>query len=159
MSSQTIRITQASTSGTLVVVTAVGCGALVAVSPLAAAGALAIGAVGALVWARPHVAAYLIIGITPLVAGIDRGTLLPLLRPNEALATFLAVVLISRGLLRPRVSGSPRISIHPVEQAIVALAVASSIIPVVWLVARGRELTGDDLSYSLVLWKYLGLYA
>jgi hypothetical protein len=159
MSSQAIRITQASAGGALTTIAAVGCGALVAVRPMAAAGALIIGTVGALVWARPHVAAYLLVGITPLVVGIDRGTLFPLLRPNEALAVFLAVVLISRGLFRWPASQSLRISLHPVEQALVAMAVASSVIPVVWLLARGRELTGDDVSYALVLWKYLGVYA
>jgi hypothetical protein len=159
MTSQTIRVTQVSAGGALAMVAAVGAGALVAVLPMAAAGALILGAVGALVWARPYVAAYLIIGITPLVAGIDRGAVFPLLRPNEVLAVFLAAVLTSRGLIRWPASRAFRISLHPVEKAFVALAITSSIVPVVWLLARGRDLTGDDVSYALVLWKFLGVYA
>ena len=159
MSSQAIRLTQVSAGGALAVVAAVGAGALVAVLPLAAAGALIVAALGALVWARPHVAAYLIIGITPLVAGIDRGEVFPLLRPNEVLALFLAGVLVSRALLRWPASRTFRITLHPVEKAFVAMAVTSSIIPVVWLLARGKHLTGDDVSYALVLWKFLGVYA
>jgi hypothetical protein len=159
MTTLAVRITEASAGSSVAMAAAVGAGAFVAVHPAAAAGALVLGAVGALVWARPHVAAYLVIGITPLVAGIDRGTLFPLLRPNEALAVFLAAVLISRGLLRMPASKRFRISLHPVEQAFVAMAVASSVIPVVWMLARGRELTGDDVTYALVLWKFLGVYA
>ncbi|MGH3482835.1 MAG: hypothetical protein ACRDPQ_06325 [Nocardioidaceae bacterium] len=162
MTSQAMRITQVSAGGALAVVTAataVGAGALVALVPMAAAGALILGAVGALVWSRPHVGAYLIIGITPLVAGIDRGTLFPLLRPNEVLAVFLAAVLTSRALLQWPASRAFRITLHPAEKAFVALAVASSIIPVAWLLVRGRDLTGDDISYALVLWKFLAVYA
>jgi hypothetical protein len=159
MTSKAIRVTQVSAGSALVMVAAVGAGAVVALVPIAAAGALVLGGIGALVWARPHMAAYLIIGITPLVAGIDRGTVFPLVRPNEALAVFLAVVLISRGLLRWPANRAFRISLHPVEKALLALAVTSSVVPVVWLLARGRELTGDDASYALVLWKFLGVYA
>jgi hypothetical protein len=159
MTTQALRITQVSAGGALAMSAAVGAGGLVAVLPMAAAGALALGAVGALVWARPHVAAYLVIGITPLVAGIDRGTLFPLLRPNEALAVFLAALLVWRGLVRMPAGRPLRISLHPVEQAFIAMAIASSVIPVVWLLARGRDLTGDDVSYALVLWKFLGVYA
>jgi hypothetical protein len=159
MSSQAIRVTQVSAGSALAMVAAVGAGALVAVAPVAAAGALILGSVGALVWARPHVAAYLIIGITPLVGGIDRGALLPVFRPNEALAIFLGAVLISRGLLRMPASQAFRISLQPVERAFVIMAVASSIIPIIWLLARGHQLTGDDISYALVLWKFLGVYA
>jgi hypothetical protein len=159
MTSQAIRTTRVSVGGAVAVTAALGTGALVAVLPIAAVGALVLGTVGALVWARPHLAAYFIIGITPLVGGIDRGTLLPLLRPHEALAIFLAAVLTSRALLRFPASHSLRISLHPVEKGFVALAITSSIVPVVWLLARGRELTGDDVSYALVLWKFLGVYA
>jgi hypothetical protein len=159
MTSESLRVTHVSVGGAVAVTAAVGTGALVAVLPIAAVGALVLGTVGALVWARPHLAAYLIIGITPLVGGIDRGTLLPLLRPHEALALFLAAVLTSRALLQFPASQTLRISLHPVEKGIVALAITSSIIPVAWLLARGRELTGDDVSYALVLWKFLGVYA
>ncbi len=159
MTSETLRATQVSVGGAVAVTTAVGTGALVAVLPIAAAGALVLGTVGVLVWARPERAAYLIIGITPLVGGIDRGTLIPLLRPHEALAVFLAAVLTTRALLRFPASQALRISLHPVEKGFVALAITSSIIPVVWLLARGRDLTGDDVSYALVLWKFLAVYA
>src|SRR5262245_45991642 len=159
MSSQAIRITQVSAGSAAAAVAALGAGALVAIAPIAALGALVLGSVGAWVWARPHTAAYLIIGITPLVAGIDRGTLFPLLRPNEVLAVFLAGVLVSRGLLRWPASKEFRISLHPVEKAFVALAVTSSIIPVAWLLVRGHDPTGDDISYALVLWKFLAVYA
>jgi len=60
MSSQAIRITQVSAGSAAAGVAALGAGALVAVAPIAAPGALILGSVGAWVWARPHVAAYLI---------------------------------------------------------------------------------------------------
>ena len=159
MSSQAIRITQVSAGSAAAGVAALGAGALVAVAPIAALGALILGSVGAWVWARPHVAAYLIIGITPLVGGIDRGTLFPLLRPNEALAVFLAGVLTTRALIYWPSGKKFRISLHPLEKAFVGLAVTSSIVPVIWALARGNTLNGDDISYAMVLWKFLGVYA
>jgi hypothetical protein len=133
-------------------------GALVATAPYIAAGCAGLALLVALVWARPQVAGYLIIGVTPLVAGIDRGTLLPVLRPNEALALLLAATLTTRGLVLMRVGVRPRLRLHPLEVSLILLAVTSSILPAALVLARGRHLEGDDITYALVLWKYLAVY-
>jgi hypothetical protein len=137
---------------------AVVAGGLVAWAPLMVAGGAAVACVVALVWSRPQFAAYLIIGVTPLVAGIDRGTLLPVLRPNEALALLLAATLSARGLVRMRVDERPQLRLHPLEVSLLLLAVTSSILPAALVLARGRQLEADDISYALVLWKYLAVY-
>jgi hypothetical protein len=137
---------------------AVGTGGLVAAAPFIAVGCAVVAFLVALVWARPQVAGYLIIGVTPLVAGIDRGTLFPVLRPNEALAMLLAGTLTARGLVRMRVGARPRLRLHPVEVSLLLLAVTSSVIPAALVLARGRHLEGDDITYALVLWKYLAVY-
>lgn len=138
---------------------ALATGLLVATHPIIAVGLTVMVVLGWVVWTRPHVAAYLVIGVTPLVVGIDRGTLIPVLRPNEALSFFLIGVLLVRGVLALKAGQPlPRLRLHPVERGIVLLAITSSIVPVVFLVLRGQSLIGDDVAYALVLWKYLGIY-
>ncbi|MGY1661071.1 hypothetical protein ACI78Q_07605 [Geodermatophilus sp. SYSU D00705] len=126
--------------------------------PLLVVGACAVALLVALVWVRPPTAAYLIIGTTPLVAGIDRGVLIPLFRPNEALLLLLGATLSARWLFGLR-SGAVRFG-RPdaVEIGILLFAVTNSLVPLVTMTVRGQEITLDDLLYSLVLWKLLGLY-
>ena len=47
---------------------------------------------------RPPVAAYLLIFVTPLVVGISGGSVVPLIRPNEALMVLLGVAIGLRWL-------------------------------------------------------------
>ena len=76
--------------------------AAVAVAPLAARSpTLAVVGVGSLALAvavvlHPPFAAFVLIGATPLIVGIDRGSVIPILRPNEALALVLATGLSAR---------------------------------------------------------------
>jgi hypothetical protein len=112
----------------------------------------------AIVIAKPAVAAYLLIGMTPLVAGIDRGTVIPVLRPNEALlglvggALCFRAVLLSRGgsleWRRPDVTG----------RSILFLAVCASVLPIAWMMLRNVPVEQDDILYALLPWKYYAMY-
>src|SRR5919204_5414234 len=86
---------------------------------------------------RPATAAYVLIGVTPLVAGIDRGLLIPLLRPNEALLALVAAGLLVRGLVRAASGSLPRLEVDATDVSILLLAFASSLLPVAWMLARG----------------------
>jgi hypothetical protein len=134
-------------------------GAAVAFAPALTVGLLAVTAVGVVVWRHPVVAAYLTVGITPLVAGIDRGRLVPVLRPNEALVAALAGLLIMRAVTTAPPGHRLRIRLNRIEVVLLAMAVANSVLPLLVMVVRGQQVEADDISYALVLWKYLGVYA
>ncbi len=138
---------------------AVAVGAASTLGPLEALGAIAAVFLGMAVWRWPALAAYLVIGLTPLTAGINRGSALPLVRPNEAIALFVGAVLATRGIVGLRTGRLPRLRISSVEVSIVALAVCASVVPLLWMLVRQEPVSRDDLLYALVLWKYLGLYA
>jgi putative peptidoglycan lipid II flippase len=111
------------------------------------------------VWARPAVAAYLIIFLDPLTAGINRGSAVPILRPNEAIALLMGLALTARGLVRLRTGGLPKLRLDRLEWALVLMAVLSSFVPLLWMAIRRQPISKDDVEYALVLWKFLGLYA
>lgn len=116
-------------------------------------------AIGGAVAVHPPLAAYLLVGVTPLVAGIDRGRLLPVLRPAEALELLVGGALIARALVLARDGGGIRSRRGPMDAPILALAVTSSVMPLVWMLARGITPAQDDVLYTLMIWKYYGLFA
>jgi len=134
-------------------------GAASTLAPLYALLAVLLMGLIACVWKWPALGAFLIIGLTPLTAGINRGSAFPLLRPNEAIVLIAGVVLVARGVVRLRSGQLPRLRVGVVEVSIVLLAVCSSFLPLLWMAVRQEQITTDDLLYSLVLWKFLGLYA
>lgn len=115
-------------------------------------------AVIACVCARPALGGYLVIGLTPLTAGIDRGHAVPVLRPSEAIAMAVGVALAARALVRWRTGAAPRMRFSRVELAIVLIALSNSIVPMLWMTARQQPVTQDDLLYALVMWKLAGIY-
>ncbi len=141
------------------VVAAAGVGAASALAPprllalLAAAVVLPVA-----VWRRPALAAVAVIALTPILAGIDRGRLVPALRPNESLVLALGSILVLRAVVRLPTGWRPRIRVSRLETVLVLLAVCSSALPLLLMAVRGRAVEADDISYALVLWKYLMVY-
>jgi hypothetical protein len=123
--------------------------------------ALAGAAAGALVLVatlHPPAAAYILLGITPLVAGIDRDALIPLLRPNEALILLMAVPVVVRGAVHMTSGRASRLRVTGLDVTLVVLAVTSSVLPLCWMAARHHDITQDDVLYALTVWKYFLLY-
>ena len=137
----------------------VAAGVGTAASPLIALLVTGVLALGIAIAVHPPLAAYLLVGLTPLIVGIDRGRVVPLLRPNEVLLVLCAGALVARAAwdLRAGVRFRPRLGL--VAASLVAMAVANSVIPLLWMALRHQPITADDLSYAAVLWKFIGLYA
>jgi len=110
-----------------------------------------------LVMARPPIAAYLLIFLTPLVVGINRGVV-PALRQNEALMVVCGVAIGLRWLAGVRTGEIRWPRIDRVDVSLIALGVTSSIMPVAMMVARQRAISSDDLLYCIVMWKLLAEY-
>ena len=137
---------------------AAGAGALTALGPRKALAALLVVTVMACVWRRPVLAAYLAIGLTPLTVNLNLGHALSLIRPNEAIDLLMGATLAARGLVMARSGQLPRIRLDRVELAMVLMAVSNSVVPLLWMTVRQEAISQDDLLYSLVMWKLLGIY-
>jgi hypothetical protein len=56
--------------------------------------------------------------------------------------------------------GAPlRLRLNSVDRAVAALVVAGSVLPLLWMVARGRQITTDDVLFAWLLPKYGTIYA
>ena len=112
----------------------------------------------AMVVIRPQLGAYVFLVANPLIVGIARGDAIPFLRPNEILLLFIVAALSTRSafLVLARRPFAPAIS--RIDLALVALASASSVVPLLVRFARDLPVSTDDLLYSFVLWKYYLLY-
>src|SRR5262249_57049580 len=115
---------------------AVALGVLCAFRPLLAAVLGVLFVLAAAVWARPALAAYLLIPVTPLAAGIDRGSALPVLRPQEALAVVVGGTLAVRGVVRLRTGQLPKIRLGPGEWALGLIAGGGCPVPLRRLAVR-----------------------
>lgn len=141
-------------------VVAVGLGVLTGLAPATAIVAVAAIGVLALVSTRPASAAYLWLLVTPLVVGIERGRLLPVLRPNEALLLLLVVALAGRwAVLRVwRRAEHPHLALSRVDVGFLLLLLTGSALPVLWMAARGAGVSADDMSAASVVAKYYLLF-
>ncbi|MEM7276278.1 MAG: hypothetical protein AAF547_24600, partial [Actinomycetota bacterium] len=97
---------------------------------------------------RPHYAGYIMIAVAPAIVGFDRGQIIPLLRPNEALLFLLCVVLAARWLIYSR---RIVVKLNRMDFVIVGLILTGLVIPVLIQFARLRPVGVDDIFYGFVL--------
>lgn len=145
-------------------IVSVGLGVAVLAGPLVVGfGRLAVPSAAALVlfaatMARPQLAAYILLATTPLIVGIERGAVIPVLRPSEAVLLLLGSAVLARWLFSLVNGVRLRLVLNPLDWCLLALAVTSSAVPLMWMVGRGATPSLDDLLYALTLWKYYALY-
>lgn len=137
---------------------AVVLGAAAALVPVLAAAFAVAAALFLVVVAFPPTGAYVLVATTPLLAGIDRGVVMPMLRPDEGVLIVVVVAVVVRYLVGVAGGAPIRVRPHRVVVALAVLAATSSILPLLWMLARGRTVAFDDLLYALVLWKYFALF-
>jgi hypothetical protein len=118
---------------------------------------LAVGLI-AIAYARPPWAAYLLFAVTPLTAGISRGAYIPLLRPHEALGLLLGAGVALRALVQRQAGHRRSLRLTRIDMTILAMAGTSSLLPLLWMAARGLSPTVEDLLYASTIWKFYGLF-
>jgi hypothetical protein len=92
------------------------------------------------------------------MAGIDRGSLIPVLRPSEAVDLLLGAGLIGALLIGTAVRPAHSEAAKRISRSILIMAVVSSVVPLLWMIARGVTITSDDILYAFVIWKLYGVY-
>jgi hypothetical protein len=107
---------------------------------------------------HPPAAAYLLLGATPLLAGFARDSVLPVLRLHEALGLLLGAGVCLRAGLQLVTRRRLPLRWTPVDTALLVMALASSVLPLLWMAARGLAPSQDDLLYAATLWKFSGLF-
>ena len=110
------------------------------------------------VFIHPPIAAYVLLAVTPFIVGFGRGEVLPILRPHEALALLLGGAVLLRGVPRVLFQKHIRINLSIVDASILLMAITGSLVPLLWMMARGEGVTQGDLLYALQLWKFYGIY-
>jgi hypothetical protein len=131
--------------------------ALLVPIPLLAAAAVALAVIVA-VSLHPPLAAYLLITFTPLLAGLQRSSLIPLLRPHELLVVLVGTGLVVNGVGRLLSGQMERSSLRALDSAILLMAFTGSVLPLLWLLARGQAPTADDVLYALTFWKFYAVF-
>jgi hypothetical protein len=130
--------------GPLIVFTVIGV--------LALAGLLAVAAY------RPIFATYAYLGTLPIIAGIDRGNLIPLVRPNEALLAVLLAGALAGGYVRWCRGDRVPLQLHKLDIPIGVFLLMSTAWPLLSLILRGQTPVTADLAAVLPVCKLVAIY-
>ncbi len=136
-------------------VLAVVAGPLLAVSVL---GVLALVGLFAAAAYRPIFATYAYLGTLPIIAGIDRGNLIPLVRPNEALLAVLLAGALAGGYLRWCRGDRVPLQLHQLDILIGVFLLMSTAWPLLSLLLRGQTPVTSDLAAVLPVCKLVAIY-
>ncbi|HZA15911.1 MAG TPA: hypothetical protein VE645_03275 [Pseudonocardiaceae bacterium] len=133
----------------------------VAVGPLiafAAIGVLALIGLFAAAAYRPIFATYAYLGTLPIIAGIDRGNLIPLVRPNEALLAVLIAGALAGGYFRWCRGDRVPLQLHKLDIPIGVFLLMSTAWPLLSLLLRGQTPVTSDLAAVLPVCKLVAIY-
>jgi murein biosynthesis integral membrane protein MurJ len=118
---------------------------------------VAVGIIG-LIAARPVIGGYLLVFLTPLIVGLNVATVIPALRPNQTLMVLIGIGVGVRWLAQARTGQIKWPRIDRVDISLIAFGLTSSVMPLIMMVVRQRQITSDDLLYSIVMWKLIAEY-
>lgn len=110
---------------------------------------------------KPIILCYVMIAAISLTSGMERGKLIPFLRPNELVILFAAgiglIVILTRKTYQ-------RLNLHPISFSIMVLVGGTTLIPGISYLLRGRPLSIQDilillapLQYILLFWLFANL--
>ncbi len=107
---------------------------------------------------RPVAAAYVFLATQPFIGGIDRGVLIPLVRPSEALQGVLVAAVLGGVLVRAARGERLSVRITRLDRSVILLCALASVWPLFWMLARARIPSSTDLFDTIVLWRLAALY-
>lgn len=107
---------------------------------------------------RPIFASYLYLGTLPIIAGIDRGTLIPLVRPNEAVLALLLAGAGFGGYLRYCRGDAVPLRPHRLDLPLAVFLLMSTVWPLASLMLRGHLPVASDLVAVLPICKLVAIY-
>ena len=133
----------------------------VAVGPLIALAAIGVlvlvGLFAAAVY-RPVFATYAYLGTLPLIAGIERGNLIPLVRPNEALLVVLIAGALAGGYLRWCRGERVPLQLNQLDIPLGFFLLMSTAWPLLSMMLRGHTPLTSDLAAVLPVCKLVAIY-
>lgn len=128
-----------------VIVAILGGAAAAVLGPLAGVAVVAGAALFAACAYRPILATYVYLAAVPIIAGMDRGVLVPLVRPNEALFALLLAGAAAGGLFRYARGDVVRWRPHPLDIPLGLFVIFSTVWPVASLLLREHTVTFSEL--------------
>ncbi len=94
----------------------------------------------------------------PFLAGLPRGTGIPLVRPSEALQLSVTGAAVALGAVALASGRHWQLRLRPIEWWVLSVATAASVLPVLWLLARGLPVGQEELLGTFPFVKYALLY-
>jgi hypothetical protein len=125
---------------------------------LATLGVLALVGMFAAAAYRPIFGTYAYLGTLPIIAGIDRGHLIPLVRPNEALLVVLLAGALAGSYVRWCRGERVPLQLHQLDIPLGVFLLASTAWPLLSMLLRGQIPATTDLAAVLPVCKLVAIY-
>ncbi|WP_018331144.1 sugar transferase [Actinomycetospora chiangmaiensis] len=121
-------------------------------------GVLVVGTLLVVTALRPVTGVYVYLATLPFLAGIDRSTLLPLVRPNELVLALVLLGAAAGGLVRGLRRGFVRPAVSRVDLPLAVLLGLATVWPLASQLLRGLTPSQGDVAATLPLLKLAALY-